>query len=189
MAALLEVATSKAGVRAIEIEDDEIDSSPVSAAVREVLEEHTDAESAARALRDMAEADGDLFRAIATPNMDRICLELVRRMNLARNYRMRQSLKVVPVEGEKSSDRLARIAERKQQAWLDNYYVGRRRLGDMTGAELLPFAEQHERVGRTELATARWLKAIAAKAKTRIVRNVLADDEIGKLREKFDHEA
>jgi hypothetical protein len=163
--------------------------SVIGAAVREALNEHEDAESAARALRDMADADDTLFRAIATPNMDRICLELVRRANLARNYRMRQSIKPVVIEGEKSSDRLARIAERKKQAWLDNYYVGRRRLGDMTGAELLPFAEQHEKAGRTELVTARWLRAIAAKAKGRVVRNVLEDDEIGRLREKCDREA
>lgn len=189
MAMLLEVATSKDDVRSIVVDAEPVDESPVGAAVREVLEETTDAESAARALREMAEADDNLFRAIATPNMDRLCLELVRRANLARNYRMRQSVKPVDVEGEKSSERLARIAEHKQQLWLDNYYVGRRRLGDMTGVELLPFAEQHEKVGRTELATARWLKTIAAKAKARMVRDVYKDDEIGRLREKCDREA
>jgi len=163
------------------------DNSPVSAAVREVLEEYSDAESAAKALEAMADADDDLFHAIATPNMPAICLELVRRANLRRNYRMRQSVK--PVADEKSSERLLRIAARKEQAWLDNYYIGRRRLGDMTGAELLPFAEQHEKAGRTELATARWLRSIAAKAKARVVRDVLKDDEIGQLREKYDREA
>lgn len=188
MAALLEGPRSSAEIRAIEVDDEAIDGSPVSAAVREVLEDHTDAESAARALRDMAEADEDLFRAIATPNMDRICLELVRRANAARNYRMRQSVRPVVIEGEKSSERLARIAERKQQNWLDSYYVGRRRLGDMTGVELMPFAEQHEKVGRTEMATARWLKAIAEKAKARPVRKVFDDAEIGRLREKADNE-
>lgn len=188
MAMLLEVTTSKDDIRVIEADAEQVDDSPVGAAVREVLDDYEDADSAARALREMAEADEDLFRAIATPNMERLCLDLVRRANLSRNYRMRQSVRPVEPE-EKSSARLARIVERKQQLWLDTYFIGRQRLGDMTGVELLPFAERHERVGRTELATAKWLKAIAAKAKARAVRSVFKDDEIGQLREKFDREA
>lgn len=185
---MLVEAKNKLRAEVVDATEGDEDNSLVGTAVREVLDEYEDADSAARALREMAEADDDLFHAIATPNMDRLCLDLVRRANMARNFRLRQSVKPLPDAGETSA-RLMRVAARKEQAWLDSYFIGRRRLGDMTGAELLPFAEQHEKVGRTELATARWLRAIAQKAKARIVRNVFNDDEIGRLREKFDREA
>lgn len=160
----------------------------LSEAISEALSKSLNVEYAASYLEAMAREDDALLREIVLPTLRATCLQLVRGHGFRRNFMARQNAKrtlAVPAKAEvlkeEHTARVKRASKARIDEWLD-YTIGKKhKLGDMSGAQILPFAEEAEKRARTETVVAKWLRSVAARTRDMIVRDVLTNEELGDL--------
>jgi hypothetical protein len=149
-----------------------------------------------------------LMHAFVAPTFRQIVLTYVTQVSRNFNAGMRESVKarlgIVNAQSpmlprspssvqspEKRRDHLERAARAIKFSWL-NYIVAGKRLGDMSRAEVLVAADDHQKRGTTMVKNGQWFRLLAAEMKPdQVVREVWSDREIDELRARVelgDHE-
>ncbi len=136
-------------------------------------------EAAAKLMRTRLDKNPGLFRELIEPMIEEAIWRNIR--HVAHTDRRAYSVSA----NADSADGLRAMALTEYKKWLDYPLSGGVKLGDAGREKLLIESEMHDGFARGNAAKAKWLAEIAKRIDGRRVRDVLTDQQVGKLWEKF----
>lgn len=142
------------------------------------------AEQAAQILKDWAQNNDPLYRALMDPLLDSAVWQAVNRHRRTQNRQYRTKART----GSDNPAGLKQVAQQHAQDWLDGYRLRNGlRLGDATWEELVEEIEWHNTLAATNAQRARWYQKIVERIGDKPVRHALNNDTIEQLFQESNH--